>query len=349
DPNALTLGFARRFTEYKRPTLLLQDPDRLRKILLNPDRPVQLIVAGKAHPNDQYGKSMVRRMNEFAAQPAIRTRIVFLEDYDIALAQHLAGGVDVWLNTPRRPAEACGTSGMKTLFNGGLNVSVRDGWWDEAWTAETGWQIGNADETDPAIRDPREAAELMDLLEHQVIPEFYDRNSQGIPTRWLQRVRASMFQLTPHFTSDRMVREYVEQAYAPAASSFARRKADNCRLAKDLYRWHVDLEDHWHELHFGDLQIEGEGGRQTFSIALYLGELDADAVEVQLYAESTSGQAPTVIPMRREQALTGAINGFRFTAPLPNDRPAADFTARVIPHHPEGLVPLEESWIMWQR
>lgn len=349
DPNAFTFGFARRFTEYKRPTLLLRDPERLRSILLNPHRHVQFIVAGKAHPNDGCGKAMIKELNQFARQPDLKGRVIFLEDYDISLARHLAGGVDVWLNTPRRPAEACGTSGMKTLFNGGLNLSVRDGWWDEAWTPEVGWQFGDGETAEPDCRDQQEAVQLLDLLEHEVIPEFYDRDDQGLPKRWLCRVRSSMLQLTSQFSSDRMVKDYVDQAYVPAAHAVTRRLADDCRIAAELYDWHSDLEEHWHELQFGEVHTTEVDGRCRFSVALYLGELALSSIEVQLYAEPAQNGRPTVIPMNCAHALTGAINGFLFTGEIPGDRPPQDFTPRVVPRHPEAVVPLEESRILWQR
>lgn len=349
DPNALTLGFARRFTEYKRPTLLLRDQPRLRRILLNSKFPVQLIVAGKAHPNDGYGKAMVREMTAFASQADLRHRVVFLEDYDITLAQHLAGGVDVWLNTPRRPAEACGTSGMKTLFNGGLNLSVRDGWWDEAWTPETGWEIGGGGESEPSVRDQAEAVQLLDLLEQQVIPEFYDRDEHGLPFRWLNRIRTSMLQLTARFSSDRMVKDYVEQAYEPAARAVARRLADNCSVAAELNQWHLDLEEHWHEIHFGSTQVSETDDRLHFAVAVYLGELMPSAVMVQLYSETEVDHLPVIVPMTCSHALTGSVNGFLFTADVARDRAAEDYTPRIIPYHPDAFVPLEASWIQWQR
>jgi starch phosphorylase len=189
DPDALTLGFARRFTEYKRPHLLLSDPARLIRILTNPRRKVQLVVAGKAHPADEQGKSLVQMFVQFAAQPEIRSRVVFLEDYDIGVAQQLVQGVDVWINTPRRPWEACGTSGMKILVNGGLNLSELDGWWAEAYSSEAGWALGDGKEHREPEWDSREAAELYDILETQVIREFYDRDPAGLPRAWISRIR----------------------------------------------------------------------------------------------------------------------------------------------------------------
>ncbi len=223
DPNALTLGFARRFATYKRP-LLLHDPERLLCLLTNPERPVQLIIVGKAHPADQAGQAMIQEWIHFIRRPELRPHVIFLSDYDMLLTEHLVQGVDVWINTPRRPWEACGTSGMKVLVNGGINLSELDGWWAEAYTPEVGWALGDGQEhgDDPAW-DAVEAAALYDLLEHQVIPEFYTRDKEGIPTSWVARMRGSMACLTARFSANRSVREYTEQHYLPAAIAYRKR------------------------------------------------------------------------------------------------------------------------------
>ncbi|MDA8171407.1 MAG: alpha-glucan family phosphorylase [Nitrospiraceae bacterium] len=224
DPNALTLGFARRFATYKRPNLLLHDPERLLCLLTNPERPVQLIIVGKAHPADQAGQAMIQEWIHFIRRPELRPHVIFLSDYDMLLTEHLVQGVDVWINTPRRPREACGTSGMKVLVNGGINLSELDGWWAEAYTPEVGWALGDGQEhgDDPAW-DAVEAAALYDLLEHQVIPEFYTRDKEGIPTSWVARMRGSMACLTARFSANRSVREYTEQHYLPAAIAYRKR------------------------------------------------------------------------------------------------------------------------------
>jgi starch phosphorylase len=220
DPNALTLGFARRFATYKRPNLLLHDPDRLLRLLSNPQRPVQLIIAGKAHPADLAGQALIQQWIQFIRRPEVRPHAIFLSDYDMHLTERLVQGVDVWLNTPRRPWEACGTSGMKVLVNGGINLSELDGWWAEAYTPEVGWALGDGQEhgSDPAW-DAAEAKTLYERLEHEVIPEFYSRNEKGIPTAWVARMRESMARLTPRFSANRAVCEYTEQHYLPAAIS----------------------------------------------------------------------------------------------------------------------------------
>ena len=221
DPNTLTLGFARRFATYKRPNLLLHDPQRLLRLLTNPQRPVQLIIAGKAHPADQAGQALIQEWMQFIRRPETRPHVIFLSDYDMLLTEHLVQGVDVWINTPRRPWEASGTSGMKVLVNGGINLSELDGWWAEAYTPEVGWALGDGQEhgDDPAW-DAAEAEALYDLLEREVIPEFYRRDEYGIPTAWVARMRESMAQLTPRFSANRTVREYTEQHYLPAAAAY---------------------------------------------------------------------------------------------------------------------------------
>ncbi|MEO8332656.1 MAG: alpha-glucan family phosphorylase, partial [Gallionella sp.] len=216
DPNTLTLGFARRFASYKRPNMLLHDPERLLRLLTNPQRPVQLIMAGKAHPADKAGQALIQEWSNFIRRSKVRPHVIFLSDYNMLLSENLVQGVDVWINTPRRPWEACGTSGMKVLVNGGINLSELDGWWAEAYTPEVGWALGDGQEhgDDPAW-DAAEAGALYDLLEREVIPEFYTRDEQGIPVAWVQRMRESMAQLTPHYSANRAVREYTEQHYLP--------------------------------------------------------------------------------------------------------------------------------------
>ena len=227
DTDTLTLGFARRFATYKRPNLLLHDPERLVRILTNRDRPVQLVLAGKAHPQDLEGQDMIRQWFEFARRPEVRSRVVFLSDYDVLMAEHLVQGVDVWVNTPRRPWEASGTSGMKVLVNGGLNLSELDGWWAEAYSPAVGWAIGDGREhgDDPAW-DAAEAEALYGLLEREVVPEFYSRDEHGIPRAWVARMRESMAKLTPAFSTNRVVRQYTEEHYLPAATGLrgSRRK-----------------------------------------------------------------------------------------------------------------------------
>ncbi len=350
DCNTLTLGFARRFATYKRPNLLLHDPERLLRLLTNPQRPVQLVLAGKAHPADQAGQALIQQWMQFIQRPEARAHVIFLSDYDMHLAGHLVQGVDVWLNTPRRPWEASGTSGMKVLVNGGLNLSELDGWWAEAYTPEVGWALGDGQEHDDDPRwDAAEAEALYTLLEHEVVPAFYTRNEQGIPDAWVARMRESMARLTPHFSTNRTVREYTGQYYLPAASAYRERSADKGAVGLQIVDWRHELEQKWAALRFGEMKLETDGERHVFEVQAYLDDLDPAAVRVELYANGVSGNAPERVEMTRVRQLVGAANGYAYRAEVHAARPAADYTARLIPHHQGVAVPLEESHILWQR
>ena len=247
DPQTLTIGFARRFATYKRPTLLLHDPDRLARFLSNAHRPVQLVIAGKAHPGDAAGQALVREWVMFMERPDVQHRAVFLTDYDMLMAERLVQGVDLWINTPRRPWEACGTSGMKVLVNGGLNLSELDGWWAEAYAADVGWAIGDCRDRgeDPAW-EAAEAEALYALLEGDVAATFYTRDPQDIPSAWVARMRESMARLTPHFSANRTVREYTERRYLPAAAAYRTRAAEDGRAGAELVAWRRRLAQCWH-------------------------------------------------------------------------------------------------------
>ncbi|HLZ33691.1 MAG TPA: alpha-glucan family phosphorylase, partial [Nitrospira sp.] len=350
DPNSLTLGFARRFAEYKRPNLLLLDPDRLAKLLCRQDRPVQLIVAGKAHPDDEDGKRLVHAMTQFAARSDVWDRVVFLEDYDMTLAQHLVAGIDVWLNTPRRPWEACGTSGMKVLVNGGLNCSELDGWWAEAYAPDIGWAIGDGREHPEPAFNAVEAASLYETLEQHIIPEYYDRDHAGLSHAWLTRIRTSMSRLTPQFSSNRMVREYVEKLYGPTLETVRRRLDNSGKLAVELEAWHARVREGWKGLRFGDVQVTRLDPHWHFEVEVYFGDCDQDHVHVELYADPVNEhEQPTRIVMRRQEAIPGALKGYLFIAECPSTRPANHFTPRVVPFHPEASVPQEESLILWKQ
>ena len=275
NPNTLTLGFARRFATYKRPNLLLHDPDRLLRLLTNPERPVQLIIAGKAHPEDRPGQALIQEWTHFIRRPEARPHVIFLSDYDMLLTEHLVQGVDVWVNTPRRPWEACGTSGMKVLVNGGINLSELDGWWAEAYTPEVGWALGDGLEhgDDPAW-DAVEANALYDLLEREVIPEFYTRDDKGIPTAWVARMRESMARLTPRFSANRAVQQYTEQHYLPAASAYRERSADKGSAGSQMVNWQQNLEQKWAGLRFGDLRVETNADHYVFEVEIFLNGLD---------------------------------------------------------------------------
>jgi starch phosphorylase len=349
DPNALTLGFARRFATYKRPNLLLQDPDRLLRLLSDPKRPVQLILAGKAHPADQAGQAMIREWIQFIRRPEVQPHVIFLSDYDMLLTEHLVQGVDVWINTPRRPWEACGTSGMKVLANGGINLSELDGWWAEAYTPEVGWALGDGQEhgDDPAW-DAAEATALYDLLESQVIPEFYTRSKQGVPTAWVKRMRESMASLTAQFSANRAVREYTEEHYLPAAAAYQARAADKGAAGLQMVNWRQTLEQNWAALRFGEVQIESDKEQHTFEVAVTLGNLDPNTIRVELYADGVKDGEPERHELRRARP-SGEANSSIYSAQIPATRPVSDYTARVIPQYAGTAVPLEVRQILWQR
>ncbi|MHB1592394.1 MAG: alpha-glucan family phosphorylase, partial [Sulfuricella sp.] len=350
DPDVLTLGFARRFAAYKRPNMLLHDPERLLRLLTNPQRPVQLVLAGKAHPADQFGQDMIKQWMRFIQRPEARRHVTFLSGYNMLLSEQLVQGVDVWINTPRRPWEACGTSGMKVLVNGGLNLSELDGWWAEAYTPEVGWALGDGQEhgDDPAW-DAAEAEALYDLLEREVIPEFYTRDEQGIPTAWVERMRESMARLTPRFSANRAVCEYTEQHYLPAASAYRERAADKGAIGVDMVNWLHALDQKWIALRFGEVRIETGGEQHVFEVQVYLDDLDPGSVRVELYADGAGDGTPERVEMKRVRQLVGATNGYAYRGVVSAARPATDYTARLIPHHDDAAVPLETSHILWQR
>ena len=346
-PGVLTLGFARRFATYKRPNLLLWDPARLLRLLTDAGRPVQLIVAGKAHPRDEEGKRLIQQWAQFAARPEARPHVVFLDDYDMRLATELVQGVDVWINTPRRPWEASGTSGMKVLVNGGLNLSTLDGWWAEAYGAEYGWALG--DRLDRPQDDAQDAEQLYELLEAHVVPAFYERDGEGIPRRWLARMRASMASLAPRFSSVRMLQEYIERAYLPGAASYRRRAAGGAALARDLDAWARHLERNWPGIRFGDVTATVDGGHLAFTATVRLGDIPPDAVLVQLYADPAGTEEPCAHHMERFGPIAGVSDGWVYRATIETRRPAGDFTARVVPYHEEARVPIELPLIAWAR
>ncbi len=350
DPDALTLGFARRFATYKRPNLLLHDPERLLRLLTNPQRPVQLIIAGKAHPADQSGQAMIQEWIQFIRRPEVRPHAIFLADYDMLLAEHLVQGIDVWINTPRRPWEASGTSGMKVLVNGGINLSELDGWWAEAYTPEVGWALGDGQEhgDDPAW-DAAEAAALYDLLERQVISEFYTRDAKGLPTAWIARMRESMARLTPRFSTNCTVREYTEQHYLPAAAAYRERAADKGATGTRIVAWQHTLEQKWAALRLGEMKIETDGKQHAFDVQVHLNDLDPNAMRVELYADGVNGSGPVRVEMTRGRQLAGGAGGYVYNASVPATRPAAHYTARVIPRCAGVAVPLEAARILWQR
>jgi starch phosphorylase len=349
DENVLTMGFARRFATYKRPNLLLLDSARLIRILTNPQRPVQLVLAGKAHPQDLPGQALIKQWKDFIKRPEVQGRVVFLNDYDMLLAQELVQGIDLWINTPRRPWEACGTSGMKVLVNGGLNLSELDGWWAEAYSPEVGWAIGDGLERgdDPAW-DAAEAEALYTLLEREVIPEFYARDEKEMPVKWLGRIRESMAQLTSEFSATRVIREYTEHHYLPAASSYHERAAEESKMGLDLLRWRQGLNQHWSTVSFGSVRVETHDGQHFFQVEVSPGFLNPDQIKVELFANAANGDKPVVESMNAPESSADLPGVLTYTAQIPATRASSDYTARIIPHHTNASVPLEAGQILWQ-
>ncbi|MFC4695517.1 MULTISPECIES: alpha-glucan family phosphorylase [Geodermatophilus] len=350
DPDVLTIGFARRVPSYKRLTLMLRDPDRLRALLLDGERPVQLVIAGKSHPADDGGKQLIQQMVKFADDPAIRHRIAFLPGYDIGMARYLYWGCDVWLNNPLRPLEACGTSGMKAALNGGLNLSIRDGWWDEWFDGQNGWAIPTADGvTDPERRDDVEARAIYDLLSTQVLPRFYETDRDGIPTRWVEMVRHTLRETGPKVLATRMVRDYVERLYVPAAGSSRTMADGGYAPARAEAQWRAHLLENWSGVRVAHVEATGAGDTPEIGSTLALRaevelpHLTPADVEVQAAygrVDDADGlHQVTTVPMRHEHT-----EGSRhwFTATLPLERTGAfGYTVRVLPHSEHLADPAE--------
>jgi len=357
DPHALTIGFARRFATYKRANLLLAQADRLQAILLNPDRPVQFVFAGKAHPADDSGKEMIRQIVAFARELGVRHRFVFLDDYDIAVARTLYQGSDIWLNTPRRPHEACGTSGMKAALNGTVNCSVLDGWWDELYDGENGWAIPSAEGVeDEAERDRLEADALFDLLERQVIPLYFDRpGGTGMPPRgWLSRVKHNLASLGPQVVASRMVRDYVTGLYEPTAAGADRAAAEEMAAARDLAAWKNRIRAGWDQIRVESVEAVEDplmlGEARSVAVSVALGSLSAVDVTVQL-VHGPVGQGEELLdPLITTLSLDVDSGGgsARFSGTVPGVRPGRyGFTVRLAPSHPNLCTPLEMGLLTW--
>lgn len=342
DPDVLTIGFARRVPTYKRLTLMLHDQDRLRALLTDPERPVQLVIAGKSHPADDSGKALIQKLVQFASDPEVRQRIVFLPNYDIGMARVLYPGTDIWLNNPLRPLEACGTSGMKAALNGSLNLSILDGWWNEYYDAENGWAIPTADSAgDDAERDSLEAEAMYDLIEHQIAPRFYDRDADGLPRRWLQSIRHTLATLSPELSADRMVREYVERLYIPAAHAGQAISSDGYRPARELAAWKARVAGQWPNVavthvESGGVQSPQVGDHLSVRAHVHLGELTADDVLVELaYGRARNGD-DLVDVQRKTLDFVGHELGqpATFSTTVPLERPGSfGYTVRVTPRH----------------
>jgi len=350
DTKVLTAGFARRFATYKRPNLLLHDPERLIRLLSNPERPLQLILAGKAHPQDRPGQALLKQWKKFIERAEVKNRVVFLNDYDMMLAQEMVQGIDLWINTPRRPWEACGTSGMKVLVNGGLNLSELDGWWAEAYSPEVGWAIGDGlEHGEDEAWDAAEAEELYALLEREVVPEFYERNEKDMPTKWLGKVRESMARLTPEFSATRAIREYTENHYLPAAAGYLARADGNSKVGQSLLGWKQNLDQNWSSIKFGVVTVETRDGKHFFDAQVFAGAIHVEQFKVELYASSAPGNEAAIEAMTASETPAGSPGGLIYTGQIPAARPATDYTARILPSHPQASVPIEAGQILWQR
>ena len=355
DPDVLTIGFARRVPTYKRLTLILRDPERLKKILLDPERPVQLVIAGKSHPADETGKKLIQQMVKFADDPEVRHRIVFLPNYDIAMAQYLYPGCDVWLNNPLRPFEACGTSGMKAALNGGLNLSILDGWWDEWYDGENGWAIPTADGVeDPDRRDDIEAAALYDLIEGSVTPRFYGIDNDGLPQRWLSMMKHTLSTLGPKVLASRQVREYVTELYGPAARAGLAMDGKTWAGARDLAAYKARARASWPGVRVDHVEPSGVsdspqvGDTLHVSAFVSLGDLAPDDVDVQL-VHGRASESDTLRDI--ETAPLGFAETYedgrhRFEGDLVLTRTGIfGYTVRVLPKH-DGMASAAEMGLV---
>jgi starch phosphorylase len=357
DPRVLTVGFARRFAGYKRPTLMLSQPERLQGLLLSPETPVQLVFAGKAHPDDDIGHDMIRRLVEFSRDPAVRHRIAFVEDYDISVARMLYQGSDVWLNTPRRPNEACGTSGEKAALSGALNCSVLDGWWDEMFDGANGWAISSAESyEDLDQRDRMEADSLFDILEHQVVPLFYDRSEGGVPSAWIKMVKASLRSLGPRVTASRMVHDYADDYYEPLALRADTLRASGYARARSLVAWKQRVHDSWDRVAVRSVDTDAAavtslGTTCKVTAVVSLGSLGPEDVSVELLHGAVGPDDEldsTSVETLSMAGLGDAAGNYRYEGELTFERPGRyGLNVRVVPHNPDLAVAVEMGCIAW--
>jgi len=356
DPEALTIGFARRFATYKRGTLIFRNLDRLGAIINDKDRPVQLLFAGKAHPRDHGGKELIAEILHIARRPEFRRRIVFLEDYEINLARYMVQGVDVWLNNPRRPLEASGTSGMKVCPNGGINLSILDGWWVEGYAQDNGWAIGAGEEyTDLHYQDDVESRAIYDLLEQEIVPSFYTRTSDGLPRGWLKVMKRSIATCCPVFNTNRMVQDYVEKAYWPSAQRYEKLIADNFGKARNLAQWRKRVAQGWGQIKVDNVEANGVdpmrvGGQLEVKARINLGAFSPDDVEVQLFhgAVDSLGEIPKpgTIMMSHNGQHEGPIWTYQGTIPCRSSGQHG-YAVRVLPKNADLGNPFEPALVCW--
>ncbi len=356
NPEALTIGFARRFATYKRSTLLLRDEERLIRILTNKDRPVQIIFAGKAHPRDNPGKELIRQIIHFERKPEARHRMVFVEDYDMAVARYLVQGVDVWLNTPRRPMEASGTSGMKATLNGAINVSVLDGWWAEAYNINTGWAIGSGEEYgNEAYQDEVESNTLYDLLEKDIVPLFYMRGADGLPRAWINRMKTAMRTICPFFNTNRMVCQYAKETYLPALARYNALTDNHLERARALADWKAHMQTSWAALKIVEVKADMPDGLKvgdtlTVHAWLDLGQLTPGDLSVELYQGQLDAEGDILWPKPIPMVPSGQVQDTRheFVGDVPSRTSGRHgCTVRVLPRHADMGDPYQQGLILW--
>lgn len=354
-PNALTIGFARRVATYKRATLLLQNPKRLAAILNNKERPVQIIIAGKAHPEDAPAKALIREIIQFTRHEDVKGKFVFIEDYDMNVGRWLTSGVDVWLNTPRRFLEACGTSGMKVVFNGGINCSILDGWWDEAYTPRAGWAVGRGElYADSDYQDEVESNAVYDLLEKEIVAKFYDRDRDGIPRGWIERMKTSMVDLCGQFNVNRMVREYAELTYFPATTRYSEFLSSEAARAKSLSEWKRKMEGAWRNLQIERVETQipetvRVGDDVSVRATLHLGGLNPEDISVQIYHGQIDAYNNIIDGEIEPMKAGGQAEGRHIFAGSIKYGSSGrhGFTVRVLPRHGDLSSPFETGLIQW--
>lgn len=357
NPDALTIGFARRFATYKRATLIFNDLDRLDALVNNPERPVQFIFAGKAHPHDTGGKELIQRIVEVARMPRFRHSIVFLENYDMNIGRYLVQGVDVWLNNPRRPKEASGTSGMKVVYNGGLNFSVLDGWWAEAYTPEVGWAIGNGEEYPPEMTEEQDRIEghsILHVLANDIVARFYDRGRDGLPREWLQMVKTAIRELAPFFTTTRMVQQYTAEYYMPNWERIQKMLSPDLETAKAYADWREHLGHIWHEIVIEHVDMSANsikvGNKTDVEARIRLGSLTPDNVRVQLYVGKLDTRGHIIhgesVDMEVDEMVSEGVYTFKTSYKYIHTGEVG-VSVRVVPYHEFMSTSFQPKLITW--
>ena len=356
NPEALTIGFGRRFATYKRATLILRDQERLAQILCNEDRPVQIIFAGKAHPQDTGGKELVQEVIRIARREEFRQHILFIEDYDMCVARYMVQGVDLWLNTPRRPSEASGTSGMKAAINGVINMSILDGWWHEAYNPDIGWAIGREEDYgDDEYQDDVESNAIYEMLEKEVVPLFYNRGADRLPRQWIARMKASMSAICPKFNTNRMIHQYIERSYNPCAYRWLTLTADDFARARGLASWKSHIEEHWSSIRIDSVEMDEMpeikvGGQVTVKAQVHLGTLAPDDVAVETYmgAVDSQGSISDAVIVLMNCSESNDDNNYTFEG-VTTCRTSGlhGYSVRVLPRHEDLSNPHELGLILW--